>query len=383
MNEVLVGLQWGDEGKAKIIDYLSVDYDIIIRFSGGANAGHTVVVDNKKFKFHLIPSGIIYNHTKVVLGTDMVIDTKELYEELDMLSNMGIEWENRIFISDRAHFVMPVYKKQDIERDLKRDIPIGTTGRGIGIAYEKKIAREGYRFCDNLVVLPKGLKAINLPYFMEENKDKNILFEGAQGALLDINCGTYPFVSSGSAISAGASAGGGIGVTKIDSTIGVFKAYISKVGNGIFPTRMEKEDEKFIREKADEYGVTTGRPRDIGYLDLVALKYACLINSVNKLAITHLDIFSNMNDIKVVDRYMINGKITEEFPSSLKKLENVDIGYKLFSGWTEDLSKCKTFDELPLNVKSLIIYIEEYTGVEISIISTGADRLNTITLEGK
>lgn len=379
MKQVVVGAQWGDEGKGKIVDYLAKDADLVVRFSGGANAGHTIVTKKDTFKLHLIPSGIIYPHTFVVLGTGMVIDYTAFKEELEILTNQGINWRGRVFISDRAHFVMPVYKEEDIRRDRERDIPIGTTGRGIGIAYEKKAARIGHRFCDDLVDPAPGVEIINLPYFMEDYKNKNVLYEGAQGALLDLDTGTYPFVSSGSAISAGASSGGGIGVTDIDRTLGVFKAYQSKVGNGPFPTKFtDDEFAQYVRDTGREYGVTTGRPRDIGYLDLVALKYSCLVNGIDELVMTHLDVLDTFDEIKVCVEYAINGKITREFPSSIEDLEVALPIYRTFEGWNQPTSDIKDILKLPLNAILYLSFIEEYTETKIKIVSVGYNREDTI-----
>jgi len=378
MKQVVVGLQSGDEGKGKIVDFIAKHSSLVVRFSGGANAGHTIVTKDGTFKLHLIPSGIIYPNTKVVLGTGMVIDTEELIKELDILTNQGIDWKGRVFISDRAHYVLPVYKDEDIKKDRERKNPIGTTGRGIGIAYEHKAARNGYRFCEKLSYLD-GIEIINLPYFMEWYADEDILFEGAQGALIDLDTGTYPYVSSGSAISAGASSGGGIGVTDINRVFGVFKAYQSKVGNGPFPTKFTDEEmANNIREIGREYGVTTGRPRDVGYLDLVALKYACLVNGVDSLAITHLDVLDTWDEIKVCTEYEIDGVKTKMFPSSIKDLEKVVPIYKTLDGWNNITSNAKKITDLPLNAALFVDYISNYVNIPTNIISVGCEREQTI-----
>ncbi len=379
MKQVVIGTQWGDEGKGKIVDFLAKDADLVVRFSGGANAGHTIVTEKDTFKLHLIPSGIVYPHTKVVLGTGMVIDTKAFHDELDILTQQGIDWEGRIFISDRAHHVLPEYRDEDVKRDKERENPIGTTGRGIGIAYEKKVARDGIRICDTeyngYAFERKGVKVINLPYFMQDYKNKNVVFEGAQGALLDIDVGTYPYVSSGSAIGAGAASGGGVGITDIDRVIGVFKAYQSRVGNGPFPTKFNDDEfAQYIRDTGREYGVTTGRPRDVGYLDLVALKYSCLVNGLNSLVLTHLDVYDNMDEIKVCVSYDGN----KEFPSAIQEFINCRPIYKVFQGWKKDISGIKKIEDLPLEARQYIDFIEEYTGVEVGIISVGYKREQTI-----
>ncbi len=377
MKQVILGLQWGDEGKGKIVDFLAKEADLVVRFSGGANAGHTIVTDKDTFKLHLIPSGIIYPHTNVVLGTGMVIEATALETELNILTEQGIDWKGRVFISDRAHVIYNIYKDEDIRRDKERETPIGTTGRGIGIAYEKKAARVGKRVPESVALsIIDGVEIINLPYFMEEYKDKNVLYEGAQGALLDLDAGTYPYVSSGSAISAGASSGGGIGVTDIDRTFGVFKAYQSKVGNGPFPTKFtDIELAQYIRDTGREYGVTTGRPRDTGYLDLVALKYAILVNGIDSLVLTHLDVLDKMNEVKACIEYSIDGVFTREFPSSIEDLEKVVPIYAIFKGWNQSTSIDKA---LPKEAHEFISYVEEYVGVPINIISVGYERKDTI-----
>jgi len=382
MKQVIVGLQSGDEGKGKIVDYLAKDADLVVRFSGGANAGHTIVTDDKTYKLHLIPSGIIYPHTDVVLGTGMVIDVDDLQTELDILTEQGIDWKGRIFISDRAHMIYNHYKTLDIERDSKRNNPIGTTGRGIGIAYEYKAGRIGKRVSESVIIqLIDGITIVNLPYFMEQYKDKSILFEGAQGALLDLDVGTYPFVSSGSAISAGASSGGGIGVTDIDRTFGVFKAYQSKVGNGPFPTKFTDEElAQYIRDTGREYGVTTGRPRDVGYLDLVALKYSVLVNGIDSLVLTHLDVLDTMDTIKVCDGYEIDGKRVSEFPSNIEDLEKVKPLYSKLKGWNTITTDITHRTGLPNNALKYIEFIEQYVGVDIDIISVGYNREETMSM---
>jgi len=378
MKQVVVGAQWGDEGKGKIVDYLSADADLVVRFSGGANAGHTIVTEKDTFKLHLIPSGIVYPHTKVVLGTGMVIDFDALKIELDILTEQGIDWRGRIFISDRAHVVLPSYKEEDVKRDKERENPIGTTGRGIGIAYEHKAARIGLRVCNMKKEYLSDIQIVNLPYFMQDYKNKNVVFEGAQGTLLDIDAGTYPYVSSGSAIGAGAASGGGVGITDIDRVIGVFKAYQSRVGNGPFPTKFNDDEfAQYIRDTGREYGVTTGRPRDVGYLDLVALKYSCLINGLDSLVLTHLDVYDNMDEIKVCTGYEYIEK-QKEFPSSIEILEKVRPIYQVFKGWKQDISGVKKIEDLPLEARQYIDFIEEYTSVEVGIISVGCKREQTI-----
>ena len=298
MNVVVIGAQWGDEGKGKIVDYLAGDAQIIVRFSGGANAGHTIVRADEQFALHLVPSGVLYPDKRVILGTGMVIDPEALFAELGMLADRGIDWHGRVFISDRAHIVLPRYRELDKAMEGARKKPIGTTGRGIGVAYSLKSSRDGVRLADlfdddrlanlepadiaYIQVWREKLAplSVDLTSFLSAHRNTYCLFEGAQGALLDIDSGTYPFVSSGMSGAAGAAAQGGIGPKRLDKILGVFKAYSTRVGNGPFPTEFDENSQSalctFVRETGREYGVTTGRPRRCGTLDLVALRYACL-----------------------------------------------------------------------------------------------------------
>ncbi len=400
MNLVIIGAQWGDEGKGKIVDYLAEDAEFVIRFSGGANAGHTIVHDGITYKLHLVPSGIVYSDKKVVLGTGMVIDFESLFEELDTLKKQGVDWEGRLFISDRAHLVFPSYKAKDVEMDKSRRNPLGTTGRGIGVAYALKSYREGIRagdifdqeiyssldndeksFIDKYKARLENM-IIDLSVFVSENKEKNIMFEGAQGALLDIDNGTYPYVSSGASSSYGACSGGAIGPKDIDGIYGVFKAYNTRVGHGPFPTEFnpdtEGELENKVRETGREYGVTTGRPRRCGYLDLVALKYVCRTNSLSSLVLTHLDIYDDMEEIKACVAYRLNGKIIKDFPSSISILNKVEPVYETFPGWKLKISNIKKYEDLPEKAKNYIRYIENYTETPVGIVSVGYRREETM-----
>ncbi|MDX9802129.1 MAG: adenylosuccinate synthase [Spirochaetia bacterium] len=401
MNLVVIGAQWGDEGKGKIVDYLAEDAEIVIRFSGGANAGHTIVHDDITYKLHLVPSGIVYPDITVVLGSGMVIDIESLFSELDTIKQQGVNWKGRIFISDRAHLVFPSYKKQDLEMEKTRRNPIGTTGRGIGVAYALKSHRDGIRLIDifdNAVYKTFNNEEkeyidkykdklfpmmINLADFIAKNKDKKKLFEGAQGSLLDLDLGTYPYVSSGSSSAAGACTGGAIGPKNIDRILGVFKAYNTRVGNGPFPTEfnseIEGELENKVRETGREYGVTTGRPRRCGFLDLVALKYICDTNSITSLVLTHLDIYDEMENIKACVAYSLNGREIKVFPSSITALENVKPVFRNFKGWNTKLTDIKKYNDLPAEAKEYIRYIENYTGVSVDIVSVGYQRNETMT----
>ncbi len=400
MHLVVIGAQWGDEGKGKIVDFLASETDLVVRFSGGANAGHTIVTDDVTYKLHLVPSGIIYPGKHVVLGSGMVIDPEALFTELATLEEQGIDWSGRVHISDRAHLVLPDYKEIDKTTDAERRNPIGTTGRGIGIAYSKKANRDGIRLGDLrekefLNTLRSSEKeflepfmerllsmSINLASYMEQFDDSKVLFEGAQGILLDLDIGTYPFVSSGYSASAGASLGGGIGPRRIDRVLGVFKAYSTRVGNGPFPSEFdpdtEGELENMVREIGREYGVTTGRPRRCGYLDLPALKYACRTNSIDSLVLTHLDVYDTLDEIGVCVGYELDGAITTDFPSTAQALDRVKPVVKKFPGWKNVLTKVERYEDLPANARSYIEFIEEFTSTSVDIVSVGYNREETM-----
>lgn len=400
MKLVVIGAQWGDEGKGKIVDFLAEGADIILRYSGGANAGHTVVIQEQTFKLHLIPSGVITPDKKAVLGIGMAVDLENLFEELDGLEQSGISWKGRVFLSDRAHVVLPQYKELDRQKDAERRIPIGTTGRGIGITYALKAHRDGIRVADLFdpavwQTFKREEKSFLEPYrekirdmvvdvsgFVHQHRDKNILFEGAQGTLLDLDLGTYPFVSSGISCAAGAAIGGGIGPHSLDRVIGVFKAYSTRVGNGPFPSEFtEQRDGKLgdtIREIGREYGVTTGRPRRCGYLDLVALSYACRSNSIDGLCLTKLDVYDGMDEIKACTAYRIDGNEVVDFPATIEHLNKAQPVLKSFRGWKGEVKSCRSFDDLPSEAKDYIHFIEEYVETSVDIVSVGHNRSETI-----
>jgi adenylosuccinate synthase len=403
MNVVIIGAQWGDEGKGKIVDYLAHEAGVVVRFSGGANAGHTIVLSGTRYALHLVPSGILYSDKIVILGSGMVIDPEALFGELAALKEKGIDWEGRVLISDRAHIVLPRYKEMDKEIDAKRLKPIGTTGRGIGIAYSMKASRDGIRLADiddedrlcNITGEDRAFLAkwkdkllpmsVNTSSYLHHHKNKWTLFEGAQGALLDIDTGSYPFVSSGMSCAAGAAAQGGIGPRNIDRILGVFKAYTTRVGNGPFPTEFADDSpgslSNYIRTTGNEYGVTTGRPRRCGYLDLVALRYACIVNSLDRLVLTHLDVYDTLPEFEACVAYKIRGKLVEDFPASIADLEEATPVLKKFPGWSEHIDQCLSWEELPLRAREYVQFIEAYTETPVSIISVGSDRQQTIIRE--
>ena len=398
MKIVVVGAQWGDEGKGKMVDRLADEADLVVRFSGGANAGHTVVADGVTYKLHLVPSGIIVPGKVAVLGSGMVIDPAALFAELDELARQGVNWQGRVWVSDRAHLVLPTYKELDQEMETKRRVPIGTTGRGIGITYALKAHRDGVRVgdlfvsaCwDNLRPVEKEFLApyrerlkpmvTDLVAFMRRNAHKDVLFEGAQGVLLDLDYGTYPFVSSGYSAAGGAALGGGVGPRHLDKVFGVFKAYSTRVGNGPFPTEFSSGNplgEK-LREVGQEYGVTTGRARRTGFLDLVALRYACWTNSLDGLIATKMDVYDDFDEVQVCTGYKLAGQVIDDFPATVAELEAVEPVIKSFPGWKTALGSCRTWDSLPLKARDYLSFIESFTGTPIDIVSVGPDRDQTI-----
>ena len=403
MKVVVIGAQWGDEGKGKIVDYLASEAQIIVRFSGGANAGHTIVIGNEEYALHLIPSGILYPDKMVVLGAGMVIDPEALFKEIKMLEDRGINTSGRILISDRAHIVLPKYIEIDKQRDAARKKPIGTTGRGIGITYSMKSDREGIRFADlewndKMEQLDQNDRDFLSPYierlkpmvidlatFMAHRKNVQVLLEGAQGTLLDLDHGTYPYVSSGTSCAAGAAIGACIGPRALDKVIGVFKAYSTRVGNGPFPSEFNpsSEDElcRFVRDTGREYGVTTGRPRRCGYLDLVALRYACLTNSFDSLTMTHLDVDDTLDEIKACVAYRINGRMVENFPTSIEALNKAEPVLRSFPGWKKTLSNALTYTEFPVEAMEYVEFIQRFCETPIDIISVGYERKETIVLK--
>jgi adenylosuccinate synthase len=416
---VLVGLQWGDEGKGKIVDMLSKDFDVVARYQGGANAGHTIIIDGKKTVLHLIPSGIFTENIVCVIGNGTVIDPQALIDEIQLLNKDGIDLSGRLFISKDAHIILPYHKIIDAINESKND-KIGTTKKGIGPAYFDKYARRGVKFSDfdNVEVLKekikknldylvtifpeseelKSLKAENL--FNELNKQfesikvyfaqthyllndfisngKNILLEGAQGALLDVDFGTYPYITSSSPTSGGACTGTGIPPTKINGVVGIVKAYTTRVGEGPFPTELFDDTGKEIARIGVEFGATTGRPRRCGWLDLVALKYAVIINGVTEIALTKSDVLNTFNEIKVCTEYELGSKTINTFPSNPFVLQDVKPVYKTFKGWNKSFNESSKYEDLPVEFKQYVEFIENYIGVKIRYVSTGPARKDVI-----
>ena len=399
MNVVVMGAQWGDEGKGKIVDFLAEKAKYVVRYAGGANAGHTIVVDGKKYALHQVPSGILYPGKSVFLGSGMVIDPEALFKELQMLKDNGIDWEGRVFISDRAHLTLPGYREMDKSRDAARKRPIGTTGRGIGTTYSMKSERDGIRVADldwdekwnDLDDADKKFleqykeqlisMRVNIAAKMFEYRNENILFEGAQGAMLDIDSGTYPYVSSGASGSYGAASGAGIGPKALDKIYGVFKAYETRVGNGPMPSEFNDTTESelctYVRNTGNEFGVTTGRARRCGYLDLVALRYACHVNSIDSLVLTHLDVYDEMDEIEACVAYDIDGKIVTDFPASIPELNRAKPVLQKFKGWKTSLRPCGSYEKLPAAAKEYVEFIEDFTGTSVGIVSVGPDRNET------
>ena len=391
MSIVVVGTQWGDEGKGKIVDYYGEKVDIVARYQGGNNAGHTVVINGETFKLHFLPSGILRGKF-CILGNGMVIEPKALIEEIEMIKNRGIE--PNIMISNRAHVIL----KKHLEEDAK-DKKIGTTKRGIGPAYTDKIARRGIRIGDLLDedYMKERLGSIAEEYItygrmlssyigdttttineLIEN-GKSIMFEGAQGTYLDIDHGTYPYVTSSNTVSGGACTGTGVGPTKIDKVIGIVKAYTTRVGEGPFPTELNDSVGQKIRDNGKEYGTTTGRPRRCGWFDAVLVRHACMINGVTSIAITKLDVLSGINPIKICTAYELNGEIIKHVPLTRDMYKCKPI-YEELPGWDEDITNAKTLDDLPENARVYIEKIETLCKTNVELVSVGPGREQTIVI---
>ena len=416
--DVLLGLQWGDEGKGKIVDFISNDYDLIARFQGGPNAGHTILIDQKKYVLHTIPSGIFNKNVQNLIGNGVVIDPITLCKELELLDNNGVDYINNLMISRKAHLIIPTHKHLDAASELsKGKRKIGSTLRGITPTYMDKTGRNGLRIGDielnsfekklndlikkhksilnfynydkdiqhevdewiESIEKIKKIKFVNSSYFLNDfiSKGKKILAEGAQGTLLDIDFGTYPFVTSSNTISAGACNGLGLPPNKINEVIGVFKAYCTRVGNGPFPTELKGKSGEIMAQKGNEFGSTTGRARRCGWIDLPALKYAININGVTKLSMMKSDVLSGFDKIKVCTAYKLNGKTTSELPYDMNSTEITPL-YESFDCWKEDISNINSVNEIPKEFKNYIEFLEKELCTPISIISVGPDRSQTI-----
>lgn len=416
---VLVGAQWGDEGKGKIVDFLSERADIVVRYQGGANAGHTVVVGNREYKLHLIPSGLLNNKT-CVIGNGVVIDPAQLIGEMDRLQAEGFD-TGKIFVSDCAHVIMPYHKiLDDLEENRRGHRRLGTTGRGIGPAYRDKFSRSGIRVSDlmdktvfseklanhldqvnsvldriygagpldatEVVELYLGYAArlrphiVDTSYLINEAIDggRKVLFEGAQGTLLDIDHGTYPYVTSSHPTAGGACIGAGVGPTRIRQVLGVAKAYTTRVGDGPFPTEEFGETGAWLRDRGREYGTTTGRPRRCGWLDMVALRYAVRVSGLNGLAITKLDTLAGLQAIRVCVAYDCDGVRVSEWPRSAEVLSRCRPVYVELPGWQRDITSAQRHEDLPPEARDYIGFIESRAGIPVSVLSVGPERQQTI-----
>ena len=416
---VVVGTQWGDEGKGKITDFLSQDAEVIARYQGGDNAGHTIVIDGKKFKLHLIPSGIFFPEKISVIGNGVVVNPKSLVTELKYLHDEGIKTDS-LRISDRAHVILPYHIKLDrLQESSKGDNKIGTTNKGIGPAYMDKAARVGIRIAD---LLDKDIFAERLRVNLEEKnrlfekmyecesikfedifeeyyeygqqiKDyvtdtsvilndaldagKRVLFEGAQGVMLDIDQGTYPFVTSSNPVAGGVTIGSGVGPSKINKVVGVCKAYTSRVGDGPFPTELLDEVGDRIREIGHEYGTTTGRPRRVGWFDSVVMRHSRRVSGITNLSLNSIDVLSGLDTVKICVAYDLDGQRIDHYPASLEQLKRCKPIYEELPGWSEDITGCRSLDELPENARDYVRRVGELVGVRISTFSVGPDRDQT------
>ncbi len=423
-NLVIVGAQWGDEGKGKIVDILTEKADIVVRFQGGNNAGHTVIVGGEKYIFHLIPSGILHPGKTCIIGDGVVVDPEVLLQEIDVLRKKGLFRAEDLLISKNAHLIMPYHKKLDAARErLRGENKIGTTGRGIGPAYEDKVSRCGIKCGDllnegdfrlklkaNLLEKNHYIKNILheegfeiheiyhqymtlasgiIPFIRNTSKfldsairsRKKILFEGAQGTLLDIDHGTYPFVTSSNTVAGEAATGSGIGPSRIDSVIGITKAYATRVGEGPFPTELHGPEADRLREQGAEYGATTGRPRRCGWFDAVAARYAARINGLDGLVVTKLDVLDDLDTINICTGYRHNGEVTDDFPTEASILQECEPVYEAFKGWKEPTTGIKKFEKLPKRAQAYIRKLEKLSGVEVMMVSVGARREETIMIK--
>jgi adenylosuccinate synthase len=420
-NLTVIGAQWGDEGKGKIVDLLTPRFSIVARYQGGHNAGHTVYVRGQKFVLHLIPSGILHPGVACVIGNGVVVDPQALFAEVDELAGLGIDVTGRLFVSDRAHLILPYHRELDVLSEARRgERRIGTTSRGIGPAYEDKIARRGIRVCDlaNPAVLEDGVrenvKARNRvimdttldwqqvydqlaaygerirPWVVDASvmlnaaiaDGKAIMFEGAQGTLLDIDHGTYPFVTSSNASAGGVCTGLGVPPKAVGTVLGVVKAYTTRVGEGPLPTELLGEIGNRLRESGQEYGASTGRPRRCGWYDAVAARFSARVSGIDALALTKLDVLDGLESISLCTGYRCNGRVVHDFPADLTLLAGYEPVYEQMPGWTEPTRGAQSYEQLPKAAQAYVRRLEEVTGVPAAIISTGSDREETIVRDG-
>jgi adenylosuccinate synthase len=416
---VVVGTQWGDEGKGKITDFLAESADVVARYQGGNNAGHTILIDDKKYKLHLIPSGIFYNDKICVIGNGMVINPAALIEEIQYIHDNGFSTDN-LKVSDRAHVIMPYHLLLDgLEEERKGDNKIGTTRKGIGPAYMDKAARNGIRIADLMdkaefekklrqVVAEKnvliqqvyGAEPLNVESILEEylgyaeklrayvtdtsvvlndviDEGRKVLFEGAQGVMLDIDQGTYPYVTSSNPTAGGVCIGSGVGPTKIRQVIGVAKSYTTRVGDGPFPTEQNNETGDWIREKGHEYGTTTGRPRRVGWFDSVVVRHARRVSGITGLSLNSLDVMAGLETVKICTGYKFRGEIITHYPASLNMLAECEAVYEEMPGWSEDITGVRKLEDLPANARNYVKRVEELTGIPVAIFSVGRNREQT------
>ena len=414
MVDVILGLQWGDEGKGKIVDYFAHNYDVIARFQGGPNAGHTLYVDGKKIVLHQIPSGIFHENKTNLIGNGVVLDAVILKKECENVAVFGVDYKKNLYISERTHLILPTHRAIDKASELSKGIEkIGSTLKGIGPTYMDKTGRNGLRVGDLLdknfttqyiklrmkhqrildnfnfqedisnweeeffesIEHLKEFKIVNGEYFINEKiqKGQRILAEGAQGSMLDVDFGTFPFVTSSNTISAGVCTGLGIAPQKIKEVFGISKAYCTRVGSGPFPTELNDETGELIRTTGNEFGSTTGRPRRCGWVDLVALQFACMINGVTQIIMTKADILDNLPELKVCNAYKIDGKEKSYVPFQMNRVA-IEPVYKSFAGWQKDISSINDFTLLPEEMKIYINYLNEFLGIPVKYISNGPGR---------
>jgi adenylosuccinate synthase len=423
MVDVILGLQWGDEGKGKIVDYFAPRYDLIARFQGGPNAGHTLYVQDKKIVLHQIPSGIFHEKTINLIGNGVVLDPVTLKRECDTVASFGVDYRKNLYISQRAHLILPTHRALDKASEVsKGNEKIGSTLKGIGPAYMDKTGRNGLRVGDLLdksfttqyiklrlkhqklldglnfhedisdweeeffeaLEFMRQFKIVNGEYFINDkiSQGKTVLAEGAQGSMLDVDFGTFPFVTSSNTISAGVCTGLGVAPQQIRDVIGVSKAYCTRVGSGPFPTELDDATGEELRKQGSEFGATTGRPRRCGWIDGVALKFACMINGVTKIVMTKADVLDSFGELKVCTAYKVNGETTHEIPFQMNRVK-IEPVLESFEGWKTDTTSLKKYDNLPLKMREYVQYINKYLGVQISYISNGPGRDQLIENSGR